>query len=111
MGDEIVWHEYTTFNIVDVLSNIGGLYHVIVSFFGVLAWWINEYTISAKYIRSLYFIHKPHELKRKLFYKFQGEGYQSINDIMTIKTRFYNRFWKKANSEQHENIDQKELFL
>ena len=29
---------------------------------------------------------------------------------MIIKTRFYNSFWRKANSEQNEDIDQMELF-
>jgi hypothetical protein len=29
---------------------------------------------------------------------------------MVIRSRFYNALWKKANKEQNEEIDQKELF-
>lgn len=59
MGNEVKYHEFTAFNFIDVLSSIGGLFSVIASFFGVIAYWINERTIIAKYIRSLYFIDKP----------------------------------------------------
>ena len=37
-------------------------------------------------------------------------GHDKINNLMIIKTRFYNYFWRKANSEQNEEIDQRELF-
>ena len=74
-------------------------------FLGTAASWINDKTIIAKYIRSLYFIHKPKRLK-KLFL----HGHEKINNLMIIKTRFYNSFWRKANSEQNEDIDQMELF-
>jgi hypothetical protein len=78
---------------------MGGLFSVICSFFGVMGVWINEKTILAKYIRSLYFLDKPEELKRKLYTASSSGGYKAINDIMIIKTRFYNHFWRKANSE------------
>ena len=66
MANTIQTHEYTAFNILDVLSAMGGLFAVICSFFGVAAKWINEKTIMAKYIRSLYFINKPEEVKKQL---------------------------------------------
>lgn len=110
MDNNIIYHEFTAFNVVDILSSIGGLFSVIASVFGVFALWINEKTIVAKYIRSLYFIGKPEELKRKLYAGSGDGGYQAINDIMIIKSRFYNSFWRKANSEQDKEIDQKELF-
>jgi len=69
MGNDLMIHEFTAFNFIDVLSSIGGLFSVIASFFGVLACWINERTIVAKYIRSLYYIDKPEKLKSKLFCK------------------------------------------
>lgn len=99
MGNEVKYHEFTAFNILDVLSNIGGFFAVIESFFGVLALWINEKTITAKFIRSLYFIDKPEKLKRKLYASKGKHGYAGINDIMIIKSRFYNAFWRKPNSE------------
>jgi hypothetical protein len=99
MSNEIIYHEFTAFNFVDLLSNIGGLFSVICSFFGIPAMWINERTIIAKYIRSLYYINKPEEMKKKLFQKKKEGGYSGINNYMVIRSRFYNYFWKKPNKE------------
>jgi hypothetical protein len=97
MSNEIIYHEFTAFNVLDVLASIGGLFSVIASFFGIPALWVNERTIVAKYIRSLYYIDKPEEMKRKLFASKKEGEYSSINDIMVVKSRFYNSFWKKSN--------------
>ena len=111
MDNTIVTHEYTAYNALDILSAMGGLFGVICSFFGVAATWINEKTIMAKYIRSLYFINKSEKVKKQLGKQDQGKGgYSGLNDIMVIRSRFYNALWKKANKEQSEEINQKDLF-
>ena len=98
MSNEIIYHEFNAFNILDVLASIGGLFSVIASFFGVPALWVNERTIVAKYIRSLYYIDKPEQMKKKLFNSKKEGEYCSINDIMVIHSRFYNSFWNKSNN-------------
>ena len=59
MTDEILKHEYIAYNIVNMAGQIGGLFKVLFISFSIVAMYINDKVVTAKLIRSLYFIDKP----------------------------------------------------
>ena len=104
MANDLKYHEFTAFNILDILSAIGGLLSIITKSFGVIAVFINKKTIMAKFIRSLYFVVKPENLRGKYEVsqsdsKTKVGEYKFINHIITLRCRFYNFIWRKANKE------------
>lgn len=59
MTGDISKHYYTAYDIIELISKIGGLSKIIWLWFGYLANPINARVMKAKLIRSLYFILKP----------------------------------------------------
>jgi len=55
----MVIHNYTAQNILDMLSDFGGLLGLVIVIFELIAKYINERVIKAKFIRSLFYVKKP----------------------------------------------------
>jgi hypothetical protein len=111
MSDEMVRHTYTAQNIMDMTSDFGGLLGVVLVVFDLLAKFINEKVIKAKFIRSLFFVKKPAILIPKFKVNI-GESYlhKKLSSFSIVKVRFYNCFRSRANSDQIKELDQQKLF-
>jgi len=79
--------------------------------FEVIAEFINEKVLKAKFIRSLFYVKKPSKMHPK-FKLNLGESYlhKKLGSYDTVKVKFYNCWRKKANSDQLKEIDQRELY-
>ena len=91
---------------MELLANLGGIYAGIMVVFKVLAKFINEKVIKAKFIRSLFYVRKPNSMVPK-FKVNLGESYlhNKLQSFTIIKVRFYNCFRSKANSDQINEIN------
>ena len=58
-------HRYTAQNILDMLSDFGGLLGLVLVIFELISKFINEKIIKAKFIRSLFYVKKPPQLQPK----------------------------------------------
>ena len=78
-------HSYQSFTFFELLAGFGGLYRLLGMYFGYFITKINKKILAAKYIRGMYFLHKPMNLRPKinLFHK----NY-SMN-IMNIKINLW----------------------
>ena len=52
-------HKFTAYNFIELLAAFGGMLSIITTVFKVIASFVNEKVMKAKFIRSLYFIEKP----------------------------------------------------
>jgi hypothetical protein len=100
MSDEKVDHGFTAFTILDLASNFGGLLGLVIVVFEIIAEYINERVMKAKFIRSLFFIKKPKDLLPKFMVN-MGESYlhKKLGSYSTVKVKFYNCFFSRANSD------------
>ena len=55
----MVLHNYSAQNILGMLSDFGGLLGLVLVVFELIAKFINERVIKAKFIRSLFYVKKP----------------------------------------------------
>jgi hypothetical protein len=59
LSPSIMVHTRNCYNIIDLLSDFGGMSPIILFVFQFLATAINQRLIIAKFIRSIYFIKRP----------------------------------------------------
>ena len=81
-----------------MLTNFGGIFAIVKSFFGAISNFINSKVVKAKFMRSLFFYSKPEQNCPKFKIKL-GDSYMStkIARFRTLKLRFYNFFRETPN--------------
>ena len=59
MSDQRILHNYTAQTALDLAADFGGLLGLVFVVFELIAEFINEKVIKAKFIRSLFYVKKP----------------------------------------------------
>ena len=100
MSDQKVNHSFAAQNILDMLADFGGLLGLIIVVFEVIAEFINEKVIKAKFIRSLFYVKKPAHMLPK-FKVNLGESYlhKKLGNFSIVKVKFYNCIRSKPNKD------------
>jgi len=100
----IIDHSYTAENFLKVIGMLGGHTHFIMLFLGKLAAKINKNVITAKLIRSNYFMKRPSSMKAS------SHPNSMTYDLSVIKLNYFNSCFKYSYSKRDNMVDKQELF-
>ena len=98
MSDLRIYHTFKAQNILDMLSDFGGLLGLIIVAFEFLAEFLNEKVIKAKFIRSLFYVKKASNLLPK-FKVNLGDTYlhKKLGSYSPVMVKAHNMWFKRPN--------------